>query len=121
MKDATTPVILDTTAGLRHLAGDRGLYQQIMTIFFTETEGQLERIQQALALGNVEPIQQIAHGMKGAAGNLGAFCVQDTAEELEALAKARDLEKARPLFERLKDDVGQLFRCWQTEQAQTSR
>jgi HPt (histidine-containing phosphotransfer) domain-containing protein len=120
MEKSTAPVILDLAVGVRRLAGDRGFYGQIMQLFLSQAEMQLQAIQQAFDTRNAELVKRTAHSLKGAAANLGALRVQETAQELEAFGAADDLENARPLFEHLKHDLADLADFWQAEQGTTT-
>jgi HPt (histidine-containing phosphotransfer) domain-containing protein len=119
MENSAASAILDLAVGIRRLSGDRDLYIQIMEIFFSQAEGQLQTIRQALDARNAEVVRRISHGMKGAAANLGALRVQETARQLEALGADEDMENASPLVERLKRDVAELSDFWQAERAKT--
>jgi HPt (histidine-containing phosphotransfer) domain-containing protein len=117
MENSTAPVILDLAGGIRRLAGDRELYKQIMEIFFSEATGQLHTLQQALDTRNANLVKLVSHSMKGAAANLGALRVQETAFKLEIIGADENLVGAPPIFEHLKNDVTELTDFWQTELA----
>ncbi len=116
MEKSAAPVILDLAGGIRRLAGDRDFYEQIVNLFFSQTEVQLQAIQQALDTRNAELVKRIAHSLKGAAANLGALRVQETAQELEEFGDDENLETAGVLFEHLKKDLAELTDFWQVEQ-----
>lgn len=120
MENSTGLVILDSEVGIRRLGGDYDFYEQIMKMFLSQAEVQLQTLQQALDTRNAELVKRTAHSMKGAAANLGALRVQETAREMEAFGADQDLEDARPLFEHLKKDLAELADFWQAELAKTT-
>lgn len=115
MENSSSPVILDLAVGIRRLAGDRELYKQIMEIFFSEAEEQIKSIEQALDSRNAELVKRISHSIKGAAANLGAMRVQETAFKLEMLGTEDKLTEAPEIFEQLKSDVAEVADFWQAE------
>ena len=117
MENSNAPLILDLAVGIRRLAGDRELYKQIMEIFFSEATEQIHTIQQALVNRNAELVKRVAHSMKGAAANLGALRVQETAFQLEVLGANDDLSQALSIFESLKQNLAERTDFWQAELA----
>ena len=74
---------LDTQDGLTRLAGNRKLYLKLLRQF-TEQQGTVPaQIGAALAQGDPNLAERLAHTLKGVAGNLGAKPVQTAADELE--------------------------------------
>ena len=121
MENSAAPVILDLAVGIRRLAGDRDFYEQMMNLFLSQAEVQLQTIQQALDTRNTELVKRISHSLKGAAANMGALRVQKTAQELEEFGDDKHLEQAGVLFEHLKKDLAELTDFWQAEQTRMTK
>lgn len=110
-----SPDILDLESGLSRLAGDKELYHQIMEIFFDETEKQIKKMQTAISTNEIEDVQRLAHSIKGAASNLGALRVQETAFNLEIIGNESKIKEAPPVFNKLQNDFKQVKEYWYTE------
>ncbi|MCW5604213.1 MAG: response regulator, partial [Burkholderiales bacterium] len=82
---------IDTAAGLRRVAGNRGLYRKLLQQY---AEGQRDapaRIRDALEAGDAVTAERLAHTLKGVSGNIGAAGVQQAAAAVEhAIGKGED-------------------------------
>ena len=74
---------IDTTGGLRRVAGNRGAYQRVLKQFCDGQEMASQNLRAALGRGDRETAQRIAHSIKGVAGNIGASGLSDCAALLE--------------------------------------
>jgi two-component system sensor histidine kinase/response regulator len=102
--DAELPSItgLDTKDGLSRVAGNRKLYLKLLRQFIEQQGPALEQITAALAKGDIQLAERLAHTLKGVAGNIGAKSVQSAAGALEKLIRDRALSSA---VETTKKDV----------------
>jgi CheY-like chemotaxis protein len=71
---------LDPLSGLRMMCGDTAKYRRLLDLFAASHSQDAA----LLATGTQAEIERIAHTLKGAAGNLGATLVQETATSLHA-------------------------------------
>ncbi|MDJ0976678.1 MAG: response regulator [Planctomycetota bacterium] len=76
----------DVDDALGRLRGDRGLYRKLLDALCREHGSQAERIRQALAEGDYRSARELAHALKGVAGNLGAGALERAARDLELVA-----------------------------------
>ena len=84
LESALEPTLdFDLNATLSRLAGDRTLLKQILTSFQLDLAKISHEIHAASAQGNWTAVQDIAHKLKGTAGNVGAVVLQRQAAELE--------------------------------------
>ncbi|GAB6191328.1 response regulator [Desulfocastanea catecholica] len=107
-EDQPSPVgpevhVLDYESFVTRLLGDRPLAMHIFSAFLTNLTKQVEQLATALADLDFPAIQRIAHQLKGASGNVCADMLYQIVCELETAAKAEDLEKIQPLFEKTKE------------------
>ena len=73
---------LDLTRGLT-IARDRlDFYARLLSLFIEHHAGDPPQLRQAAAAGDLAQVREIAHTLKGAAGNLGASQAQALAESL---------------------------------------
>ncbi len=78
---------LDTDKTLAGVGGNADFYLELLHELVTSHGEDATRIQEALALGNREDGQRIAHSLKGAAATLGANTLADVAMRLEQRLK----------------------------------
>ncbi|MBF0214976.1 MAG: response regulator, partial [Magnetococcales bacterium] len=74
---------LDVESGLKRMVGKRGLYLSMLRKFVAGQQEAPELIRQALAAGDRETAERLAHTLKGTAGNIGAGVIQAGAARLE--------------------------------------
>ena len=74
---------VDSVAGLRHCAGNRGLYFKLLQKFRRNLEYDPAQIRSALDGGDQELAQRVAHTLKGVAANIGALKCSDMSSAIE--------------------------------------
>jgi PAS domain S-box-containing protein len=104
----TSHVVFDRAALLTRLEGDAELLDELIGLFLEDCPQRLTSVHDALARGDMEDLAQVAHTLKGAAGNLCAPLVQDAAKHLEAAARQGDVQAASDVFIRLEQEVTRL-------------
>lgn len=81
---------VDQVAGLHRVNGNKQLYRDLLMQFAARQSGVESQIITALHEGNDKLIEQIAHTVKGVAGNIGVNNVFATAAKLERAAREED-------------------------------
>ena len=104
--------------GLRLLGGDKELYQEIVTIFLQEYPAELEQLELALANESSKDVGEIAHGIKGELGNLGAKEAYQLAANIEKRAKKGSLLEISGLLSELKGAIQRLENYFMSDQWQ---
>ncbi len=74
---------IDIEAGLKRLNGNRKLYRKLLIDFSRIYSSYAEDIRKALEQSNTEVSLGLAHTIKGVAGNISAYDIQDIAGKLE--------------------------------------
>ncbi|MBF0284673.1 MAG: PAS domain S-box protein [Magnetococcales bacterium] len=74
---------VDTAAGLRRVGGDEAFYRDLLRRFAGHRQEYEERMALHLAQGQGVAARDLAHAIKGVAGNLGAMGLHQAAHELE--------------------------------------
>ncbi|WP_140635851.1 response regulator [Methylibium rhizosphaerae] len=102
---------MDTRAGLASVRGNVALYRRLLSMF-CEREADFEvRLRSARANGDTEAAIRCAHDLKGVAGTLGMFDLQQAAEALEtALVAAEGDGAIEPLFQAVIHQLEPLMR-----------
>ncbi len=92
---------------LRELMGSDFIVELIDT-YTVETQGLLEQLGQALAVGESASFGRFAHSIKSSSASLGALVFSQQARELEMMGKANDLTGAGTKLEQLAADFLQV-------------
>jgi two-component system, sensor histidine kinase and response regulator len=74
---------LDMPLGLRRVMGKESLYLSLLRKFVDGNQAGLEPIDQALAAGDAQTAERLAHTLKGVAGNIGASDLQAAMAKVE--------------------------------------
>jgi PAS domain S-box-containing protein len=83
-------LVLDQTAALARLNGDRALLVHVADLFLTELPGWLAELRSACDSDDAKRIQRVAHSLKGALGHLGAAPAATAARRLEEAGRSAD-------------------------------
>jgi len=81
---------INAALGQKRVAGNRKLYVKLLRDFYRDYPTAARTIQEAIAGKRDEEAQQLAHMLKGVAGNLGAMDLYAAAEEAKTALKAGD-------------------------------
>jgi HPt (histidine-containing phosphotransfer) domain-containing protein len=95
------PLTFDLDALMTWVDGDAELLDELADAFVTQVSDWLDELKTAVAGGDAFTAYRVAHGVKGAVGNMGATAVRDAAAELEAMGRAGDLGAAPTTLDRL--------------------
>jgi HPt (histidine-containing phosphotransfer) domain-containing protein len=90
---------------LERLGGDEQLLAQVLEVFLSDAPLQLEALLRAVADADLAAVQRRAHGLKGAAANVGAMALRGAALELEVAADAGDHERIQRLTARIEQEL----------------
>lgn len=81
---------IDTKQGLRRAAGNEELYAELLLNFAAQQKELLNGIRQAVLDGDITQAEQIAHTLKGMAGNIGAV------QAIPLIIRVEDWLKTKP-------------------------
>jgi HPt (histidine-containing phosphotransfer) domain-containing protein len=80
------PNVLQDLRQMRTSSPD--LIRDLLNLFRTDVPRQIRAMTEAVTAGDAERLRQVAHSVKGAAANLGAWKLARLCKELEQLARA---------------------------------
>ncbi|MDP2795174.1 MAG: PAS domain S-box protein [Sulfurisoma sp.] len=100
---------LDAGLGLRALNGNLAAYVRLLRRYAVEHGGDVTKLRERLAAGDMEEARRLAHSLKGVSGNLGATQVQQRVAELEAAIRTgRDQAEWERLAGTVEAELGAL-------------
>ncbi len=80
---------------LERCLGSRQLVDRVLSSFEQRFEAELDAVRGELVSGDVEALAKLSHRLKGACANAAAEELADLSSELEAAARAEQLDQAR--------------------------
>ena len=90
---------LDSQLGLRRVMGKQSLYLSLLRKFVAGNTMGLQRLEQALAGGDMALAERLAHTLKGVSGNIGASALQSAMGAVEAALRGHSApEQVRALM-----------------------
>ncbi len=98
----------DASETREKLGGDQQLFQDVMRIFLEESDVHLSKLRRAIAEGQAEVIEKVAHSLKGELGYMGAPELVQKTRNLEEMGRRGDVETALNLFVDLESDLSVL-------------
>jgi signal transduction histidine kinase/CheY-like chemotaxis protein len=102
-KDDSLPVF-DRVELLERLSGRSEMIEQFKNMFVKNVTGYMMALEQAVTDRDYEQIRVQAHSIKGAAGNLSACRIRETASKMERLVQECKADEVESTLEQLKVD-----------------
>jgi len=81
-----------------------GLMEELIGVFVRDTPSKMAALHRAVKTGNAPSLEETAHALKGASGNLSAWRMSEVCAELERVGMAGDLAHAPELLRRLEEE-----------------
>ena len=104
---------------LERLGGDERLFHEIIEIFLREAPKQVASMREALARGDKDATERIAHTLKGELGYLGVSEACHNASELEDAGRNDDLARAASIQTVLEKDIESIVQTMRGALART--
>jgi two-component system sensor histidine kinase/response regulator len=102
--------------------GDEEFFKEMLLEFLKYAPEQMKTLYQAIRKGQAKELERVAHGIKGAAANLGARGIADLCLKLELLGRTGDLAEAEGVLDDLKSEFKLLQehvqQCYEIERVQ---
>lgn len=106
---------------LRDLAaGDNSFLESVIDAFLPQLENIPGELSAALANGESQSIAELAHSLKGSAGNVGAEDVHQLCLSIEQLARDGNLGPVAELAGQLESAAAATHKAFEAEKAQLS-
>lgn len=98
----------DRQTALDRTFGEAELLAELMDLLLESARENRQTIVEALEQGQAEPVMRAGHSLKGAAANMAAEGLRETAFQIEQAGRENDLDTARRVLPQLDDLIGQL-------------
>ncbi len=108
---ATAPAGIDRDSALARMGGDEALLRDIAVLFLEDCPMRLQAIRAAIDQKSAAGLQNEAHALKGAAGNLSASGLFEAAKTLERLGAENQLAGAEAAWRRLSDEAAVVMKA----------
>ncbi len=102
---------VDLEIGLKHMGGSVETYDEILTIYFEELEGKLERIRENGTLGDMKAYSVDVHSLKSTSASIGAMELSQMAREHEVRSRKDDSLYVRRNLETLCTECEKMIRA----------
>jgi len=110
----TSQPAFDRNELLERLGGREEMLGRFIDMFNNNVSGYLDLLGAAIESGNIEQVRIQAHTIKGAAANISARRIRETASAMELHAREGQLDEAARLLQKLTDDFGDFkAEAWQ--------
>jgi len=86
--------LIDRQAILDRFEGDQDLLREIIGLFLEDCPRRVSEMRDALARGDSEALQHVAHSIRGSVGNFAAAAAVDAAVQLETMGRTGDMAHA---------------------------
>jgi len=106
--------VLDRSVLISSLGDDRELIEEILELFRTAADDILDTLRISVIDGDLESVKKSAHSLKGSAGNIGAYALEESIREVETSCSdgnlkyiMRRIEDAVREYNRLKPELSE--------------
>jgi len=104
MEEKNRPVF-DLDKALEIVGQDKEFLKELMDTFKSDYPQKLSKISRAIKEKDFKTLNQTAHGLKGAAGNLYLTKVYELALELEKKGEENKIEGAEKIYKELEEEM----------------
>lgn len=98
-EEVLDPAIVADLRRARDAFGNPEFIHQLVGLFQTGTPGKLDRVRDALAVGDAATVGQVAHALTSNCGMLGASSMAAACARMEEAASRGDLASAAAAFQ----------------------
>jgi CheY-like chemotaxis protein/HPt (histidine-containing phosphotransfer) domain-containing protein len=100
-----TSTIFNKDELLERLGGREEMFRRFLDMFHKNVAGYMDLLSAAIDLNDHEQVRIHAHSIKGAAANISAGQIRETAATIESQAMEGTIDEASSLFTQLKEDI----------------
>lgn len=101
--------LIDFEIALDRLGGDKEFLLELYDELNEQMNPTLEQIQSAVKISDFEQLRSVAHGMKGAASNLGADKLSVYFRQLEQLGSDKSVSGAQEIVDKIRQTHNEML------------
>ena len=101
-------IVFDRNSFLERLMGDEEIAQTVIEIFLDDIPKQIESLRASLEAGDTNTVECIAHGIKGAAANIGGEALRTLASQIENACKDKNIKLVNERWPELEQQFNEL-------------
>ncbi len=105
--------VFDTDQARRISLGNIRILRKVIDKFVQDTPLLLNKLEEALRIGEKENVERFAHSLKGSARSVGASRLGEVAYHTETMAKQGNLVQVENFLATLKEEFAQLQTLWE--------
>ena len=105
IKPELSSAIFDRAGFMERIFDDTELACEIIRSFFRDLDGLVKQLYEHLSAADGEKSRKAAHGIKGAAGTVGAMVLRSAALEVETFCKQNNVENAIQSMIKLEEEI----------------
>lgn len=95
---------IDMDSVLERIGGDESFLRELLDIYIEDFLEKCAQLERAVAQSDFDNIKEIGHSLKGSSGNLSLPGLHETSYGIELSGKENNIEQAKLLFVRLKEE-----------------
>lgn len=99
--------VFDKESVMERLDDDVELLTELLQMLFSDVEDRLNSIKESIDASDYKGIEQKAHSLKSALGNLGANVAHSMAYEIEVAGREQKIEKLPKTFPKFKEAISE--------------
>ena len=123
MSEGVNSPLLDVKKGIAYIGGNEEAYKEILFLYIKESEKKIKQIAELFEQRDMENYGVEVHALKGASLSIGAVRLFELAKELEAIAKAGNLdavERKNGILLKLYGEVAEAARKYMGDMEETT-
>lgn len=99
---------IDLESVLERIGGDESFLYELLDIYIEDFMEKYVSLERAIAEVDFSSIREIGHSLKGASANLSLTGLHEASYGIELSGKDSDIQQARNMFARLKEEFNKL-------------
>lgn len=115
-EEKKTSLFGDRESMVQQMGGDEELVKEVVEVFTQDVTYVVKDMERALMIKDFQKIERLAHGLKGALGNMGAERGYELGKKLELVGRRGSLEDVRHQYGLLVDHIHSMLDYFSREE-----
>jgi HPt (histidine-containing phosphotransfer) domain-containing protein len=87
---------------------DREFFSDLFRTYYEDNSSRMKQLHSKLEIKDADAVEQLAHSIKGASGNIGAEAMKEFATELETMGRESQLGQAPSVLDSMNSEFEQI-------------